>query len=153
MPGNDRPPEFLFALFPIVFPLFWVAVLAFIALQGWRSVESAYSATSDPPLSARRVYWGSMSFGGSLMSPSYSSCINAWISETGLWLRPSLLFRPFHPMIFIPWARMASIGSERALLLFRRTRIKLVGDVPDLLLAGRLGRAVLEALPPPRSRH
>jgi hypothetical protein len=146
--GNELPvsPALIVGLFLLVFPLFWIAVIGLIANFGWRGVASFYPATSDPPFSARRVRFASLSLGSSFMSPQYGSSINAWLSEAGMWLRPVLPFRPFHPMIYVPWARTRSIESER-FLFTNRVRIRMLDDMPDLLLRGALGRAALEAAP------
>lgn len=144
------PPEAFVALFLVAFPLMWVLVLWFIAALGWRRVEAVYPATSDPPLSAPRLTWASMNIAGPLGGANYSNCVNAWLSDTGLWLRPSLLFRPFHPMIFIPWTQVRSV-ERRRVLLFESVHVELAGDAPDLRLMGRLGNAVLERRPPVRA--
>lgn len=136
-------PRILVPLFFLAFPFFWIAVLGVIASQGWRALAAVYPATSDAPLSARRVRRGSLSIGGKLMSPNYGSSIDGWFTQTGFWLRPILPFRPFHPMIFIPWTRVDSIEETRR-MLSKGARIRLTGNVPDLLLFGSLGRAALE---------
>jgi len=136
-------PAIFVPLFLLAFPVFWIAIVWIIALQGWRPVAGAYPATSDAPLSARRVRFGSLSIGGKLMSPNYGSSVDGWFSQTGFWLRPVLPFRPFHPMIFVPWARVESVEQARKQLR-KAVRVRLAGNVPDLLLLGALGRAVLE---------
>lgn len=141
--GQTIDPAIIVPLALLAFPLFWIAILGIIASAGWRAVAAAYPATSDPPLSARRVRFGSLSIGGKLMSPNYGSSVDGWFAQAGFWLRPVLPFRPFHPMIFVPWARVESIEEERRLLR-NLVRVRLAGDVPDLLLLGSLGRAALE---------
>ncbi|ATY32229.1 hypothetical protein [Sphingomonas psychrotolerans] len=136
-------PAIFILLFLFAFPFFWIAVIGFIARQGWREIAAAYPATSDAPPSARRVRFGSLSIGGKLMSPNYGSSIDGWFAQSGFWLRPFLPFRPFHPMIFIPWARVESVEQERK-MLSKAVRVRLAGNMPDLLLLGSLGRAALE---------
>jgi hypothetical protein len=141
--GLPVSPELFAALFLLVFPFFWLAIIALIANLGWRKVARAYPATSDPPYSARRWRFVSLNIGGSLRSPNYGSAVEGWTSESGFWLRPFLLFRPFHPTIYVPWAQMHSVERERR-LVGERVRVKLAGEVPDLLFVGALGRALLE---------
>jgi hypothetical protein len=135
-------PAIFVPLVLLAFPIFWIAIVGFIASMGWRALAAAYPATSDAPLSARRVRFGSLSIGGTLMSPNYGSSIDGWFAQTGFWLRPILFFRPFHPMIYVPWTRVESIGQERKLLR-KIVRVRLAGNVPDLLLVGSLGSAAL----------
>ena len=131
------------ALFFLIFPLFWCAIVGLIARMGWRRLAAAYPATSDPPYSATRIRFATISIGDAIAGPNYGSSINAWLSETGLWLRPILLFRFSHPMIFIPWAGVQSVESERRFLV-SRAHVRLESGMPDLWLSGRLGRVVLE---------
>jgi hypothetical protein len=145
-PGGDGlpvSPELFAALFAVAFPFFWIAIIALIANRGWRQIAQAYPATSDPPLSARRWRFVSLNIGGSMRSPNYGSSVVAWTTETGFWLRPWLVFRPFHPTIYIPWARVVSVTRERR-LVGERIRVTLAGDVPELLFVGALGRAMLD---------
>ena len=143
--GLPVSPALFFALFAVVFPFFWLAVIALIANLGWRRVACAYPAASDPPLSARRWRFVSLNIGGSMRSPNYGSSVEAWTSESGFWLRPLLPFRPFHPTIFVPWPQVRSVERERR-LVGERVRVKLAGEVPDLLFVGALGRALLDRL-------
>jgi hypothetical protein len=141
--GLPVSPELFVALFAVAFPFFWIAIIALIANLGWSKVARAYPATSDPPYSARRWRFVSLNIGGSLRSPNYASSVEGWTAESGFWLRPFLVFRPFHPTIYVPWARVQSVERERR-LVGERVRVKLAGDVPDLLFVGALGRALLD---------
>jgi hypothetical protein len=141
--GLPVSPALFAALLAVAFPFFWFAIIAMIANMGWRRVAQAYPATSDPPYSARRWRFVSLNIGGSLRSPNYGSSVEGWTSDSGLWLRPFLIFRPFHPTIYLPWAKIISVERERR-LVGERVRVKLAGEVPDLLFVGALGRALLE---------
>lgn len=149
--GLPVSPALFFALFAVCFPFFWLAIIGVIANLGWRRVARAYPATSDPPYSARRWRFVSLSLGGLLGSPNYGSSVLAWTSDAGFWLRPLLIFRAFHPTIYVPWAQVVSIERER-MLLSSRARVKLAGDVPDILFAGALARALLDR-PQDKSRR
>jgi len=141
--GLPVSPALFAALFVVAFPFFWLAIIGLIANLGWRRVARAYPATSDPPLSARRWRFVSLNIGGSMRSPNYGASVEAWTAESGLWLRPFLVFRPFHPTIYIPWARIVSVERERR-LVGAQVRLKLAGEVPDLIFVGALGRALLD---------
>lgn len=141
--GLPVSPGLFVALFAVAFPFFWLAIIALIANMGWRRVARAYPASSDPPFAARRWRFVSLNIGGSLRSPNYGSSVEAWTSDSGFWLRPFLIFRPFHPTIYVPWAKIVSVTRERQ-LIGERARVKLAGEVPDLLFVGALGRALLD---------
>ena len=141
--GLPVSPALFVALFAIAFPLFWIAISGLIASMGWRGLAASYAATSDPPLSARRIRFASLRIGDSLRAANYGSCIDGWVTQSGLWLRPFLFFRPFHPMLFLPWARIEAVSEEKR-FMSSYVRVRLAGDVPDLLLRGALGRAVFD---------
>lgn len=141
--GLPVSPGLFVTLFAVAFPFFWLAIIGLIANMGWRRVARAYPATSDPPYSARRWRFVSLNIGGSMRSPNYGSSVEAWTTDTGFWLRPFLVFRPFHPTIHVPWAKVVSVARERQ-LIGERVRVKLAGDVPDLIFVGALGRALLD---------
>ncbi|RYD50906.1 MAG: hypothetical protein EOP60_11115 [Sphingomonadales bacterium] len=146
MPAADAlpiPVGAIVALFLAAFPIFWCAILWLIAGMGWRRLANAYPANSDPPDSADRIRFATLALGASVRSANYSGSINAWLAPSGLWLRPILPFRPFHAMVFIPWAHVRSVASERRMLM-KLVRVALGGDVPDLVLSGRLAQAVLD---------
>ena len=141
------PVGVIVALSFAAFPVFWCAVMWVIAAMGWRRLADAYPATSDPPDSARRVNLATLTIGASIRAANYGGVINAWLSPSGLWLRPILPFRPFHAMVFIPWAEVRGVAGERRMGT-TRARVTLRRDVPELLLSGRLGQAVLDRAPP-----
>ena len=76
------------------------------------------------------------------MPVSYGNCINAWIDSGGLYLQPTLIFRPFHPMLLLRWTQIQSI-KERRTLFFRRIVVRMAEDVPELIFYGRLGSALM----------
>ena len=137
------PVGVIVVLFLAAFPLFWCAILWLIAAMGWRGLADAYPANSDPPDSAERVLFATLAIGATLRAANYGGAVNTWLSPSGMWLRPILPFRPFHPMVFIPWAHVRSVASERKMLM-TQVRVVLGGDVPDLMLSGRLAQAVLD---------
>lgn len=130
------------ALFVPTFILMWVLVARIISLMGWTRLAASYAATNEPSPNAKKLTWQSLSFGPGVMSTNYNSCINAWLDHEGLYLRPSLMFRLFHPMLFLRWNQMQSVEETR-LFLFKRIKVQMAGDVPAILAAGRLGQEFL----------
>ena len=121
----------------------WVLVSRVLSLLGWSQLAERHKAVADPSPQAKRLYWSSMSVGPGLMSVSYSSCINAWIDNDGVYFRPSLMFRLFHPMLFLPWNQMQSV-ENRPLIIFRRTVLQMHGGTPAISAHGRLGKEILK---------
>lgn len=122
--------------FFVAFPLFWMAVVGLIGKMAWGPLARAYPA-ADWPARGYKVSWQSARIGLS----SYSSAINAVATPEGLFLRPTLFFRVGHPPVFIPWAAFVDTAPG----MMWGTRFVLT-DAPDLLLYGKLARAVTAAL-------
>ncbi|HEY6161342.1 MAG TPA: hypothetical protein VI112_08970 [Bacteroidia bacterium] len=84
----------------LFFATIWSLIILLIAkLGGWRKVAAAkpFNEMNAGALveSARR---NSVTFG---FTTSYSGVITVSVFENGVRLRPALLFRPFHPPIFL----------------------------------------------------
>ncbi|MCP4352812.1 MAG: hypothetical protein GY795_45760 [Desulfobacterales bacterium] len=67
----------------------------------------------------------------------YSSCVNIKVTETGLILKTSLLFRLFHNSVFLPWSVVEELKYKK-FIFFRsvkfyigNTRIVIYGQVAE----------------------
>lgn len=120
--------------FLLVFPLFWMGIVSFIGVFGWRPLATAYPA-EDWPEDGYTVRFQSARIGAS----SYSGALTAVATDDGLYLRPMVLFRPGHPAVFVPWEAIQPTGAR-----MMGTRFDL-RDGPSLVLYGRLASAVSAA--------
>lgn len=85
----------------------WVYVAYRVAQGGWSDLVAKYRAARSP--SGRRV--GAVS--GRFPRSSYSSTLAVWIADEGFFIRPSVLFRTFHPALLIPWSNVVSVSEEK----------------------------------------
>ncbi|WP_156878081.1 hypothetical protein [Sphingopyxis sp. QXT-31] len=131
----------LVLLFPVVFACFWTLMAGILAQMGWAKFARRFASDRPVPDRAQRYLWGSLSIGRSFGSASYNNCINIWIDDQAVYLRPSLLFRPFHPLLRVNWRDIASVGPRRV-FLFNVVELQVKQDLPPLLFSGRSGRAV-----------
>jgi len=88
----------------------WLMVARRVARNGWTDLVSKHRAQSAPL--GKKI--GSVS--GWFPRSSYSSTLTVWIAPDGLFIRPVLLFRAFHPTLLIPWSSVASVSEEKKLL-------------------------------------
>ena len=137
-------PLIIVAVFPFVFVAFWVGVLKLLSSLGWARLVAENSSPSEPPRNAQKLNGQTMRIETALLPINYSYCLNAWIDGTGLWLRPSLLWRPFHPLLMIRWGDIEAVEPRRALML-KRARLTLKSRSRPLIIYGELGKAVEQA--------
>lgn len=97
--STEPMPIFILAAFAIVFPLFWCAVVFFVArLSGWAELASYYTALGDCAGPRRRFQTLWMRW-----SSHYGNCITLGGDLTGFSMVPMVIFRAGHPALLIPW--------------------------------------------------
>lgn len=98
----------LFApLFPIFFVSLWVFVCFVISLAGWRTLSRHFRAQLKP---------NGQNFpmqGAEIGLAQYNGCLSLVIAENGLWMRPWLPFRAFHPPLLLPWRAFGAAKVEK----------------------------------------
>ncbi|HMS20247.1 hypothetical protein [uncultured Sphingorhabdus sp.] len=136
-------PALFVPLFMLAFVVMWIIVARFLSLFGWSTLAEHHLAVADPSPNAKRLLWQSMSIGPGFFAVNYGSCINAWFEREGMFLRPSMMFRLFHPMLFLRWNQVQSV-EESNFLLFKRVKLQMKGGTPPISATGRLGREIQE---------
>ncbi len=146
--ASSDPPVWIIVLIPlafiIVFPAFWCFVLWILSYAGgWKRLASRYRTQEEP---TGGTYFGQQGMVGLV---SYKGTLDFTTAEEGFFLRPNLLFRFGHPLLFIPWSDCHLIG-KRSFLTMKWVRIQ-VGDpgvgrlsIPLQVLEETAGRVVLE---------
>ncbi|MDF1824703.1 MAG: hypothetical protein P1U68_08680 [Verrucomicrobiales bacterium] len=102
--GVEEIPVWIIAIFPfaflIIFSSFWCFVTGMLSyVGGWRRLASRFRSEEEP---AGKHFTGLQ---GQIGFVSYRGSLDCTTNADGLFLRPSLLFRFGHPLIFIPWAQ------------------------------------------------
>lgn len=118
-----------FFVFFVAFPAIWVGVCHQLAAKGWNHLLAGYRA-ARPPL-GKKIGGASASIGPA----RYNGVIHLWLSDEGLYLRPMLLFRAFHPPLLVPWAHIVAVDHSKA---GKATSVRFAFDDldMDLLIAG-----------------
>ena len=134
----DFPPYW----FPIFFVAFWCAICALIAfIGGWQSLARRYRG--EPTTVIDQVTFGSGQLG--VLRANYNNCLSVTVGPGGVGLKVLLPFRILHPSLLVPWSEIAACERWRTFGLFDRTRLRLVGGGPPIVLSGRAARLVGEA--------
>ncbi len=136
-------PAWLGVLFPVAFAFMWVLMSLFLAQFGWSRLAGRFRSDRPLPRRAQRFLWQSLSVGRKFGSPGYNNCINVWIDDQAIYLRPSLLFRIGHPLLRLKWSEVSAVEPQR-ILFFRMAELRMKQDVPPISFSGRSGRAIAE---------
>ena len=134
----------MFALgFPLFFAAVWVFVARILSTIGWSKYLPAFAWDHPVPPAARRFSWATMVVGRFPGGVSYNNAMTVWIDQRGVYLRPSILFRIFHPTLHFGWDQVASIEPRKTLWI-KAAQLSFRRDVPMLTFGGRAGKSILE---------
>lgn len=117
--------------FPIVFPIFFVSMWIFTAYlaaltSGWRQLAKRFR--TQAPFAGRK--WRMQSANMRWFS-NYNNVLTIGADEAGLFMVPMILFRVWHPPLFISWNEI-SVAGTRQVLFVRLFELRLgrLEDVP-----------------------
>ena len=128
--------------FPVFLVTFWCAICALIAfIGGWQSLARRYRG--EPTTIIGQVTFGSCQLG--YMRAHYNNCLSITVGPGGVGLKVLMPFRILHPSLLLPWSEIASCERWRSFGLFDRTRLRLVGGGPPIVLWARAARLVGDA--------
>ena len=110
--------------FPIVFPLFFVAswtvsLYLVAAASGWRLLAARFRAQG--PFTGQR--WR-LQFARMRWMSNYNGVLTMGADTTGLFMVPMMVFRIWHPALFIPWTEISVVGA-RQVLFFTLVELRL----------------------------
>lgn len=87
-------------------------------VSGWRRLGRAFAAPGPAPAGRRRRFQ-TAHFG---WFAHYERCLLLILAEPGLYLRPMVIFRFWHPPLLIPWGAITA-EERRTLFLLRSLRL------------------------------
>jgi hypothetical protein len=105
--------EWLSHYFFLVFPLFfigsWLFATYWVALTGgWRLLANRFRAQG--PFTGRT--WRMQSARMRWLC-NYNNALTIGADETGLFMAPMIIFRAWHPPLFIPWTEIRVAGASQ----------------------------------------
>lgn len=141
---NETHLVWLFAVgFPLFFAALWLSVMRILSWFGWSKFVTAFGSDRPVPADARRFSMATMVIGRFPGGVSYKNAMTVWLNRGGVWLRPAIFFRMFHPLLHFGWDAVADIEPRKQLwiqayhLTFRR-------DLPPMIFAGGAGQALFD---------
>lgn len=129
-----------FFLFIAVFWFGGVAMMSFTG--GWARLASRFRGTS--PVQGKLFPFVSMYIRAGMLPVGYRGCINVTVSPVGIQLSIFVLFRLFHPPMFIPWTAVEYVRPEE-LWSLPHMAVSIPGCGVRLLFAEHVGRKLAEA--------
>lgn len=102
---------------PVFFLLFFipgmVLMLYIFSKRGWADLAAQYRFSAA--FTGKRI--GIVSAG--INGVNYNSCLLMKTSVEGIWMRPILFFRLFHPPILIPWSELKEVREKKLIFRYR----------------------------------
>jgi hypothetical protein len=126
------------SLFFVQFGLLWLAITTGLSIfSGWRILCSRFP--DERVQGGEKFRFASLSMGTSFFPVNYSNCVAIEAGTNGFRISLWLLFRLFHPPMFIPWSQVSSIESKSWLFFFRFSRVQLRNSSVKIDVMGRPG--------------
>jgi len=97
--------------FPFLFIGMWVLISFVLSKKGWADLVTNY--TINRSFEGRRV--GIIT--ASINSVNYKNSLVLQYNEEGIYLRPVVLFRLFHPPVLIPWKEIKEVRDKKILFI------------------------------------
>ena len=100
--------QYLAPLLPFLIVGWWLFVIYLLAAaSGWRLLARRFRLQGEFTgqkwrMQSARLRW----------MISFNNCLTIGADETGLFMAPMLLFRPWQPPLFIPWAEISYAGTS-----------------------------------------
>ena len=112
--------EKLLYLFPLFFIGMWALALFIISKIGWSRLEKKYKL--ERPQKFEKIGFIS----ASINKANYNNALILYRNKEGFSIKTALLFRLFHPQIFIPWYEVKNVKSTT--LLFFKFKELTIGE-------------------------
>ena len=107
-------------VFPVFFVTIWLFVTYWVALLGgWRLLSKRFRAAG--PFSGQKWYMQSAAMRA---LSRYNNALTIGADSNGLFIVPFVLFRGWHPPLFIPWSETTA-QNKTQLLFFKVIELRL----------------------------
>lgn len=111
---------------PIYFVTLWTGIYFFIAKSGgWRLLARRFRMNSSFVGEKWSMQSAAMRFG-----VSYNNCLTVGANSMGLFVQPMILFRLWHPPLFVPWSEIRRFPKKRLLWDFMEYRLGREEEIP-----------------------
>lgn len=102
-------PTYLIFFAPLLFIPMFALITGILSRLGWSDLAKHYKYEED--FTGERI--GLIS--AAINKVNYNNCLVLRADSFGFHLKPILLFRAFHPPIFIPWDQVKEVNHKKVL--------------------------------------
>jgi hypothetical protein len=128
-------------VFPIFFVTLWLFVTYWVALLGgWRLLAKRFRA--EGPFSGQK--WHMQSAAMRWLS-HYNNALTVGANADGLFLVPFVLFRAWHPPLYIPWDEITVQNKTRFFFKVTELRLGSAEQIPFTIREGLTAKLQLAA--------
>jgi hypothetical protein len=103
------PAKYFAIIFPLYFLTLWIGISYLIAkMGGWRALAARFRTSGE-------FSGATWSFQGAAMrlGTRYNGCLTVGANNQGLFIRPFVFFRAWHPPLFVPWTEITVVPQQR----------------------------------------
>jgi hypothetical protein len=129
------------SLFPLLFIGVWVLITKVLSIaSGWNKLANLYQY--------RNIFDGKLLRfqSANISGVGFNSSLEVGISARGLYLRPFILFRPFHAPLLIPWSHIKKERIKKYIFTGYRFKFPRVDKV-NLNISEKLYSEISKYLP------
>lgn len=109
---QDWMKQYFLVVFPLFFAGMWLFSMYWMALaSGWRLLAKRFRAQGEFPGQKWKMQSAHMRW-----LTGFNGCLTVGADKAGLFMVPFVLFRIWHPALFIPWTEITA--REKTVFLF-----------------------------------
>jgi hypothetical protein len=113
-------------ILPIYFATLWTGISFLIAKAGgWALLAARFRLNSTFVGEKWSMQSAAMRFG-----VSYNNCLTVGANNVGLFVQPMILFRLWHPPLFVPWSEIRVSPKRKLLWDFMEYRLGREEEIP-----------------------
>jgi hypothetical protein len=134
-----------FPAFLLLFAAIWGGAMLMISkMGGWRTLARRHTAAPNRSLEGETFRAASATMGKGMMPANYKGCLVVNFGRTGIYMRPWVMFRFFHPPLLIPWRAVKSVEPEK-FWLRNCAKIEVADFEGSIRLYGKPGEEAVRA--------
>ena len=99
----------LIVLIPVIFIGFWIFIVFILAQFGWSNLAQNYKTSTE----FYGTDYGIVSARVNIVN--YKASLILKYNDEGIFLRPTIPFRIYHPPVFVPWNEISAVDEGQFL--------------------------------------
>jgi len=122
----------------------YILVILLTTTGGWYKLSQRYAGEPGTVLYVKR---GCSAYFSWIITIPYRAALTVRLCNNGLVISVFWLFRPLHPVIFLPWPAIAGFNKSTTLGIIKAVNISVKDTPVSIKFYGRAAKFLLEKLP------